>query len=120
MVFMALISGIINVGLSAFILWHLSNIFRYGEFTVLESNTLILVGETVAIIAFLIFGVYLSIYFYKRIIRRYIWDIRSRNKYIETEYIEGLPDKIEGSGYLVSLRDYVSILQKNAKNGRSL
>jgi hypothetical protein len=115
MVLLALTSGIINVGLSVFVLWHLSNIFRYGEFMIYESNLYILVVETMATIAFLIFGVYLFIHFYRRAIRERKWEIDSGEEYADGDSLEELPGKVESAGYLVSLRDYMVILKEQSK-----
>jgi hypothetical protein len=115
MMLLALTSGIINVGLSVFVLWHLSNIFRYGEFTIFESNPLILLAETIATIAFLAFGIYLFIYFYRRSIREHKWKIVPHEEYVETEPDEEFPGKVERAGYLVSLRDYMVILKEQSK-----
>jgi hypothetical protein len=117
MMLMALISGIINVGLSVFVLWHLSNIFRYGEFMIFESNPLILLVETIATIAFLVFGIYLFIYFYRRAVRERKWKIGPREEYVESEPAEEFPGKVERAGYLVSLRDYMVILKEQSKKG---
>jgi hypothetical protein len=117
---MALTSGIINVGLSVFVLWHLSNIFRYGEFTIFESNPLILLAETIATIAFLVFGIYLFFYFYKRAVREHKWKIGYREEYVESELDEEFPAKVESAGYLVSLRDYMVILKEQSKKGKAV
>ncbi len=118
MVLMALISGIINVGLSVFVLWHLSNIFRYGEFIITESNSLILLVETIAIVAFLIFGIYLLIYFYRRAIREHKWENSPQEEYTNGDYVEEFPGKVERAGYLVSLRDYMVILKEQSKKDK--
>ena len=43
--------------LSGFLLWHFSNIWRYGEYLIGEPNIVIRSLETVLLLAILVFGV---------------------------------------------------------------
>jgi len=45
------------IGLSAALLWHFSNIWRYGQYVVGEPNIVILSLETAGLVAILIFGI---------------------------------------------------------------
>ena len=45
------------IGLSAALLWHFSNIWRYGQHLIQESNTIILTLETAGLLLILGFGV---------------------------------------------------------------
>ncbi len=49
-------NGII-VGLSIALLWHFSNIWRYGSHLINEPNVLVLSLETVGVFLILIFGI---------------------------------------------------------------
>jgi len=45
------------IGLSASLLWHFSNIWRYGQHLIQEPNILILSLETAGLLVILIFGI---------------------------------------------------------------
>ena len=45
------------IGMSAAFLWHFSNIWRYGQYLVGESNIVIRSLETVGLLAILVFGI---------------------------------------------------------------
>lgn len=48
---------VLLIGLGASLLWHLSNIWRYGEYLVGEPNTVIRSVETAGLLFILAFGV---------------------------------------------------------------
>lgn len=52
-----LIADILIIALSAGLLWHLSNIWRYGQYLIQEPNIVILSLETAGLLAILVFGV---------------------------------------------------------------
>ena len=45
------------IGMSAALLWHFSNIWRYGQYLVGEPNIVVRSLETVMLLAILVFGV---------------------------------------------------------------
>ena len=45
------------IGMSAALLWHFSNIWRYGQHLIGEPNNIILSLETAGLIAILVFGI---------------------------------------------------------------
>lgn len=57
------IGNAILMGLSIALLWHFSNIWRYGQYLVGEPNIMIRSLETVGLLVILIFGIsnYISI-----------------------------------------------------------
>lgn len=52
-----LITDVLIISLSAALLWHFSNIWRYGEYLVGESNIIIRSLETLGLLFILGFGV---------------------------------------------------------------
>lgn len=52
----AISNGLI-IGLSVALLWHFSNIWRYGQYVVGEPNIVIRSLETAGLVAILIFGI---------------------------------------------------------------
>ena len=52
------IAGTLIVALSLALLWHFSNIVRYGGYTIQEPNSSIRNGESAGLIAILGFGIY--------------------------------------------------------------
>ncbi len=52
-----LITDVLIISLSAALLWHFSNIWRYGEYLVGESNIIIRSLETAGLVFILGFGV---------------------------------------------------------------
>jgi len=52
-----IIADCLIMGMSAAILWHFSNIWRYGQYLIQEPNSVVLVLETAGLLAVLIFGV---------------------------------------------------------------
>jgi hypothetical protein len=52
----AISNGLI-IGLSAALLWHFSNIWRYGQYVVGEPNIVIRSLETAGLLAIFIFGI---------------------------------------------------------------
>ena len=52
----AIANGVI-IGLSASLLWHFSNIWRYGQHLIQEPNIAILSLETAGLLLILIFGI---------------------------------------------------------------
>jgi hypothetical protein len=52
----AIVNGII-IGLSIALLWHFSNIWRYGQYLVGEPNIAVRSLETAGLLAILIFGI---------------------------------------------------------------
>lgn len=52
-----LITDLIIISQSAFLLWHFSNIWRYGSYLVEEPNLIILILETVLLLLIFTFGV---------------------------------------------------------------
>jgi len=46
-----------TIGLSAALLWHFSNIWRYGQHLIQEPNTLVLTLETVGLLIIFAFGI---------------------------------------------------------------
>ncbi len=51
------IADILIIGLSASLLWHFSNIWRYGEHLIVESNILIRSVETGVLVFAFTFGI---------------------------------------------------------------
>ena len=51
-----LIGDTLVIGMSVALLWHLSNIWRYGEYLAGEPNMLIRSLETVGLLVILVFG----------------------------------------------------------------
>ena len=51
-----IVSGVI-IGLSGALLWHLSNIWRYGQHLIQEPNIVILILETAGLLAIFVFGI---------------------------------------------------------------
>jgi len=49
-------SGVI-VGMSSALLWHFTNIWRYGQHLIQEPNTVVLSLETAGLLVILVFGV---------------------------------------------------------------
>jgi len=64
-----LITDVVIISLSASLLWHFSNIWRYDEYLVGEPNIIIRSLETVVLLLILAFGVH-----------RYISDLRRGEK----------------------------------------
>ncbi len=60
-----LIADLLIISLSGALLWHFSNIWRYGQYLAVESNIIIRSLETVGLMLILVFGV-----------SRYIGDLR--------------------------------------------
>lgn len=58
---MKAISGVIIMSLSLALLWHFSNIWRYGQYLIKEPNIIALVIETVGLVVILVFGIYMFI-----------------------------------------------------------
>jgi len=54
---MEVISNTLVVGMSAALLWHFSNILRYGQHLIQEPNIIILSLETAVLLLILAFGV---------------------------------------------------------------
>ena len=52
-----LIAGGVIIGMSAALLWHFSNIWRYGQHLVGEPNIAILSLETAGLLVILVFGI---------------------------------------------------------------
>ena len=52
-----LITDVLIISLSAALLWHFSNIWRYGEYLVGESNIIIRSLETLGLLSIFAFGV---------------------------------------------------------------
>jgi len=48
--------GLLIISLSASLLWHFSNIWRFGEHLIQEPNRIILIGETAFLVGILVFG----------------------------------------------------------------
>ena len=46
-----------TIALSAALLWHFSNIWRYGQHVIQEPNTLVLTLETVGLVIVFAFGI---------------------------------------------------------------
>ena len=46
-----------TIALSAALLWHFSNIWRYGQHLIQEPNTLVLTLETVGLLVIFAFGI---------------------------------------------------------------
>jgi len=55
---MEVISNTLVVGMSAALLWHFSNIWRYGQHLIQEPNIIILSLETAMLLLIFAFGVY--------------------------------------------------------------
>ena len=45
------------IGMSAALLWHFMNIWRYGQYVVLEPNIIIRSVETAGLVVILVFGI---------------------------------------------------------------
>ena len=58
----SLAADVMLIGLSASLLWHFSNIWRYGNHLVREPNIVILSVETAGLVFVLVFGVIKCIY----------------------------------------------------------
>ena len=65
----AVITDVLLIGLSSALLWHFSNIWRYGKHLVGEPNVVIRSLETAGLLVILIFGIV-----------KYIIDIRRTKK----------------------------------------
>ena len=52
-----IIADCLIMGMSVALLWHFSNIWRYGQYLIQEPNSVVLVLETAGLLAVLIFGV---------------------------------------------------------------
>jgi len=52
-----LVNDLVIISLSGFLLWHFSNIWRYGEYLIGEPNIVIRSLETVLLLAILVFSV---------------------------------------------------------------
>ena len=50
------ISSLLIISLSVALLWHFSNIWRFGEYLIQEPNKIILIGETAFLVGILVFG----------------------------------------------------------------
>ena len=55
------INSIMIMALSVALLWHFSNIWRYGKYLIQEPSVKILVMETVGLAVILVFGIYMFI-----------------------------------------------------------
>ena len=53
-----LLADTLVIGMSAALLWHFSNIWRYGEHLVGEPNVFIRSAETGMLLVILVFGIY--------------------------------------------------------------
>jgi len=53
----SLAGNVMLIGLSASLLWHFSNIWRYGNHLIVEPNIVILSVETAGLLFILVFGV---------------------------------------------------------------
>ena len=53
----SLAGNVMLIGLSASLLWHFSNIWRYGNHLIVEPNIVILSVETAGLLFILAFGV---------------------------------------------------------------
>ena len=47
-----------TIAVSLALLWHFSNIWRFGEHIIREPNIVILISETLLLIGILLFGIY--------------------------------------------------------------
>ena len=74
-----LVINVMLIGLSASLLWHFSNIWRYGNHLVGEPNIVILSVETAGLVFILVFGVVRCIRDLKREKRRDVSQDRLRN-----------------------------------------
>ena len=52
-----IVSNAMIIGLSAALLWHFSNIWRYGQHLIQEPNIVILILETAGLIVIFTFGI---------------------------------------------------------------
>ena len=52
-----LIAGAVIIGMSTALLWHFSNIWRYGQHLIQEPNVVILSLETVGLLLILAYGI---------------------------------------------------------------
>ena len=55
------------IGMSLSLLWHFSNIVRYGSHIIQEPNTAILIGEVTLLFSILLFGLWSAV----RVFRKY-------------------------------------------------
>ena len=60
------------IGMSTAFLWHFSNIWRYGQYLVGESNIVIRSLETVGLLAILVFG-----------ISKYVSDLKEKKRQVK-------------------------------------
>jgi len=51
-----IVSDVVVIGLGSALLWHLTNIWRFGQHLIQEPNTIILVVETISCAVFVAFG----------------------------------------------------------------
>ena len=51
-----IVGDIVVIGLGSALLWHLTNIWRFGQHLIQEPNTIILVVETIGCAVFVAFG----------------------------------------------------------------
>jgi len=63
---MEVISNTLVVGMSAALLWHFSNIWRYGQHLIQEPNIIILSLETAVLLLILAFGVFRLVVDFRR------------------------------------------------------
>ena len=58
---MQAIAGTLIMALSAALLWHMSNIWRYGTHLIQEQNKVILINEIALLVVIFAFGMFLFI-----------------------------------------------------------
>jgi len=63
---MEVISNTLVVGMSAALLWHFPNIWRYGQHLIQEPNIIILSLETAVLLLILAFGVFRLVVDFRR------------------------------------------------------
>jgi len=63
---MEVIGDSLVIGMSAALLWHFSNIWRYGQHLIQEPNIIILSLETAVLLLILAFGVFRLVVDFRR------------------------------------------------------
>ena len=54
------------IGMSLALLWHFSNIVRYGSHLIQEPNTAILIGEVILLSSILVFGLWSTVRMFRK------------------------------------------------------
>ena len=61
-----LVKDSLIIGMSLALLWHFSNIVRYGSHLIQEPNTAILTGEVILLSSILVFGLWSAVRMFRK------------------------------------------------------